>query len=451
MVRSKTKILMLLFIVGLTIAIFPVGVMACRMPRWRLMAGAYALPITPELNATGYPIHPDGSPVYLAGFGDFGSRPAQSVHDDIYASCLILNYDGTTIVFVALDLIGFFIDQVDIVRKEVENNYGIDANNVIIACTHTHSGPDTLGLWNSWDPAPGVNWPYMRYVRNQTLECISQAYQNMEKAFIRFASTSVPELMKNARDEGRVYPDLEVMKVTNWRGKTIATMINYAGHPEVLWSDNLILTSDYVGYLRDKVEEKLGGVVVFMNGALGGMITPDVEINEHTFEKAQEIGHKLAYATIRALRSRRSYRLGAFFPFWKKTFNVEKRTFEVPLENYDFFLGMMGGILYRSDPWYKLPTVEFPMGTIMTEVNVITIGKAQMITMPGEVFPSIGYRLREAMTGKYKFQIGLGNDELGYIIPEDEWIEGEYEESMSVGVQTGIAMEAILMEMLEGT
>ncbi|MFX1328642.1 MAG: neutral/alkaline non-lysosomal ceramidase N-terminal domain-containing protein [Promethearchaeota archaeon] len=449
MVRNKFKVTIGLLVVALVFISFPIGAMACRRPQWKLMAGAYSLPITPMTTPEGIPIHPDGSQVYLAGFGSFGSRPASTVHDDIYARCLILNYGGTTIVFVALDLIGFMIDQVDLVREELESLYGIEADNVIIACTHTHSGPDTLGLWNSWDPAPGVNWPYMNYIRNQILECVGNAYLNMEKASVRFASTSVPGLMKNSRDPGRVYPDLEVMKVDNRRGKTIATMINYAGHPEVLWSDNLELTADYVGYLCDKVEEKLGGVAVFMNGALGGMITPDTD--EHTFDKAKEIGHTLAYATIRALKSRRSYAWGTFIPRWKGTFEVEKQTFEVPLENIDFFYAMLGGILYRTDPWYKLPSLEFPMGTIMTEVNVITIGKAQMITMPGEVLPSIGYRLKEVMTGKFNFQIGLANDELGYIIPADEWNPDEYEESMSVGVQTGIAMEAILMEMLEGT
>ncbi len=449
MVRTKFKVSMGLFVVALVFISIPIGAVACRRPQWRLMAGAYSLPITPMTTAEGIPIHPDGSQVYLAGFGSFGSRPASKVHDDIYTRCLILDYDGRAIVFVQLDLIGFMIDQVDLVRQEVENLYGIEADNVIIACTHTHSGPDTLGLWNSWYPAPGVNWPYMNYIRNQILDCVGNAYLSMEQASIRFASTTVPGLMKNSRDPGRVYPDLEVMKVDNRRGKTIATMINYAGHPEVLWSNNLELTSDYVGYLCDKVEEKLGGVAVFMNGALGGMITPDTD--EHTFEKAKEIGHTLAYATIRALKSRRSYAWGIFIPSWKGTFKVEKQTFEVPLENLDFFYAMMGGILYRSDPWYKFPYGEFPLGIITTEVNVITIGKAQMITMPGEVLPSIGYRLKEAMTGKFNFQIGLANDELGYIIPADEWNPDEYEESMSVGVQTGIVMEAILMEMLEGT
>ncbi|MFX0040459.1 MAG: neutral/alkaline non-lysosomal ceramidase N-terminal domain-containing protein [Promethearchaeota archaeon] len=447
MAKTKLKMSILLLVIGLLFFVLPGSVVACGRPQWRLMAGACVLPITPETTEEGIPINPDGSPVFLAGFGDPGDRPASAVHDDIYARCLILNFDGTTMVFVALDLIGYFIDQVDLIRTEIEDEYGIDAENVIIACTHTHSGPDTLGLWTPPVPIPGVNWPYMEFVASQIKECIVQAYQNMKKAYIRFASAIVPGLMRNSRDEGRVYPNLEVMKVQDRRGQTIATMINYAGHPEVLWSDNLEITSDYVGYLCNKIEEELGGVAIFFNGALGGMITPDVE--EHTFEKAKEIGYELAYATIKALKSRKSYSWGVFFPSWKKTFNIEKVVFEVPLENQVFYYVMSMGMLQRGSPWYK-PEVGI-MGSIMTEVNVITIGKAQMITMPGEVLPSIGYRLREAMTGKYKFQIGLGNDELGYIIPADEWDISQYEESMSVGVQTGIMMEEILMDMLEGT
>ncbi|MFW9877700.1 MAG: neutral/alkaline non-lysosomal ceramidase N-terminal domain-containing protein, partial [Candidatus Thorarchaeota archaeon] len=338
MVRSKFKISMILLVIGLFIAAIPLGATACKISHWRLMAGAYALPITPQTNEEGIPINPDNSFVYLAGFGDPGVRPALAVHDDIYARCLILEYDGKTIVFIALDLIGYMIDQVDLIRIELEDKYELDADNVIIACTHTHSGPDTLGLWNLPYPIPGVNWPYMFYVKDQIMECIDQAYQNMEMAYIRFASASVPGLMKNSRDEGRVYPDLTVMKVTGWNGQTIATMINYAGHPEVLVGDNLEITSDYAGYLRDKVEEELGGVAIFMNGALGGMITPDVE--EHTFVKAQEIGYTLAEATIKALGSRKSYSWGAFFPDWKKTFNVEKQTFEVPLENELFYFAI---------------------------------------------------------------------------------------------------------------
>jgi hypothetical protein len=81
-----------------------------------------------------------------------------------------------------------------------------------------------------------------------------------------------------------------------------------------------------------------------------------------------------------------------------------------------------------------------------------------MISIPGEALPNIGHRLKEAMTGKYNFVIGMGNDELGYIIPEEEWDwtgtwidadwTGKYEESMSVGPSTAIIIESTLMKML---
>ena len=449
MSKAKISALVVLLVVGLAISVLPAPGVSAWSTKGKLMAGASSLTITPTYTTPwGTPAYDeDGSPVFLAGFGDPGSRMCERIHDDIYARSLALSDGETTIVFVALDLIGYFIGQVDLIRQV---DFGIEVDHVIIACTHTHSGPDTLGLWN-WPM--GVNWPYMDYVRNRIVESIANALQNMQKARIKFASTTAPGLMKNSRDPRRVFPDLEVMKVEDNAGGTIATMINFAGHPEVLWGNNLNMTSDYVGYLRGYVEEELGGVAVFFNGALGGMVTPDVD--EHTFGEADRIGKTLADATLEALEDAKVSR--------KIKINVEKEIIEVPLENPAFFYGILGGVLERPYPWFEYPGgVNF--GILRTEVDVVQIGKAQMITMPGEVLPSVGHRLKNSMTGKYNFQIGLGNDELGYIIPEKEWdwtgnwtmppppefpdFDGKYEESMSVGPATAIEMESTLTEML---
>jgi len=463
MPKAKIYALTVLFVVGLAISTLPASGMSAGTIKRKLMAGAYALTITPP-TVNGLPVYPDGSPVFLAGFGDPGSRPSTGVHDDIYARSLVLNDGEKTIVFVALDLIGYFIDQVEWVRTEVENEFGIEGDNVIVASTHTHAGPDTLGLWN-WPM--GVNWPYMYYIRTRIVECIDNALQNMQTARIKFASTSVPGLMKNSRDQlpkyAVTYPELEVMKVEDIRGGTIAVMINFAGHPEVTWGINQLISSDYVGYLRDYVEEELGGVAIFFNGALGGMVTPDVDgvfdgietpgyEDQHTFGMAEEIGSRLASATIKALEDAKISS--------KIEINVEKEIITIPLENPAFYGGILYGILERPDPWYEFPPGGVDMGIMRTEVNVVQIGEAQMITMPGEVLPSIGHRLKRSMTGRYNFQIGLGNDELGYIIPEEEWDwtgnwtmetgewDGKYEESMSVGPTTAIAMENTLTKML---
>lgn len=453
MSKAKISAFTVLLVVGLAISILPAPGVSAWWTEDKLMAGAYSLTITPTYTTPlGTPAYDEyGSPVFLAGFGSFGSRPCERIHDDIYARSLALSDGETTIVFVALDLIGYFIDQVDLIRQV---DFGIEVDHIIIASTHTHSGPDTLGLWNY---PPGVNGPYMDYVRERIIESIDNALQNMQKAKIRFASTTAPGLMKNSRDQlpkyAVTYPDLEVMKVENTAGGTIATMINFAGHPEVLWSNNLNMSSDYVGYLRGYVEEEFGGVAVFFNGALGGMVTPDTD--EHTFDEADRIGETLADATLEALEDAKVSR--------KMKINVEKEIIEVPLENPAFFYGMLGGVLARSYPWFEYPGgVEF--GIIRTEVDVVQIGKAQMITMPGEVLPSIGHRLKNSMTGKYNFEIGLGNDELGYIISEEEWdwtgnwtlplppefpeFDGKYEESMAVGPAIAIEMESTLTKML---
>jgi len=176
------------------------------------------------------------------------------------------------------------------------------------------------------------------------------------------------------------------------------------------------------------------------------MITPDAD---DTFEEADRIGKALADATVEALEDAKISR--------KTEMNVEKEIIEVPMENPAFYGGMLMGILERPSPWFE-SSGGVGIGIIRTEVNVLQIGKAQMITMPGEVLPSIGHRLKNSMTGKYNFVIGLGNDELGYIIPEEEWDwtgnwtdgdwDGKYEESMSIGPTIAIEMESILTEML---
>jgi hypothetical protein len=53
------------------------------------------------------------------------------------------------------------------------------------------------------------------------------------------------------------------------------------------------------------------------------------------------------------------------------------------------------------------------------------------------------------MTGKYNVIIGLGNDELGYIIPFEDWNPAKYEESMSVGRETGPIVLGTLQALIQ--
>jgi hypothetical protein len=266
------------------------------------------------------------------------------------------------------------------------------------------------------------------------------------------------------------------MRFVGGGNKTIATLLNFAGHPEVLDGPpyNYLISADYLAYVYTYIEDRLGGVAVFFNGALGGMITPDVDgvfdgmetpglpVNR-TFEMAEEIGFRLASAAVDALRSAEVC----------KNLNIvfETATIDIPLENFNFrllmsqpFPAVLKRDLYTNGEldtssmdisgWFGLPpgTMMMPLGEdVRTEVDVVKIGNIEMVTVPGELLPKLGHQLTEKiMTGKYNVIIGLGNDELGYIIPFEDWNPAKYEESMSVGRETGPivlgALQALIQE-----
>ena len=106
-------------------------------------------------------------PVYLAGFGQ--NRRATTIHDDLYARALTIQTENTTLVLVALDLIGFFRPDVLQVFETLKASKAFKVPNpqIVIASTHTHHGPDTMGLWGPDDKTRGVDEVWMSATRQK--------------------------------------------------------------------------------------------------------------------------------------------------------------------------------------------------------------------------------------------------------------------------------------------
>jgi len=112
-----------------------------------------------------------------------------------------------------------------------------------------------------------------------------------------------------------------------------------------------------------------------------------------------------------------------------------------------------------------------------TELAVFKVGPVSFATFPGEVYPEIVNSkieapegqdfniepvevppVREMMPGKYKFILGLTNDEIGYIIPKSQWDEkypytykyneAPYGEENSLGPETASILHRNLKEMV---
>src|SRR5207247_3851412 len=75
-----------------------------------------------------------------------------------------------------------------------------------------------------------------------------------------------------------------------------------------------------------------------------------------------------------------------------------------------------------------------------TQLNVVNIGNAQILTIPGEALPNIGYYLKRKMRGEHNLLFGLTNDAFGYILAKVDWgsfKRYDYVSRTSLGEMTG--------------
>src|SRR5439155_3235433 len=59
--------------------------------------------------------------------------------------------------------------------------------------------------------------------------------------------------------------------------------------------------------------------------------------------------------------------------------------------------------------------------SVTTQFNLIDLGNAQILTIPGEALPNIGYYLKRKMRGEHNLLFGLTNDAFGYILTRVDW------------------------------
>jgi len=404
-------------------------------------AGFGRVRITPDLAS--------GRPVYLAGFGQ--NRVAERVHDDLWAVACVLDDGDRRIGVVALDAIGFFHDDVVRVRRRLPAEWRLDY--VMICSTHNHSTPDLLGLWGPRIWRSGVDPEYLERVRRACVEALGAAVESLQPT--RLVTHHLPcdpgGLVTDTRPPEVYDADLRILQfLSPETGRTLGSWVNWGNHPETPWSKNRDITADFCGVLRDALEHgvregdverlpALGGVHLFLNGAVGGLMTtaPGVTVRdpwtdrpwrEPSHEKSRALGHRLAARIVPVLRAAEG---GSGR---KATIGVWARTIEVRVTNWRYWLAGWLGVLDRG-------YVSWPP-RVRSEVALLRVGDATVACVPGELYPEIANGgvetpegadfpgepieippLREGMPGRLKLVGGLANDELGYLIPRTQWDE----------------------------
>ncbi|MFP5297721.1 MAG: hypothetical protein ACLGHL_01880 [Actinomycetota bacterium] len=388
-----------------------------------------------------------------AGAG-FGSDCTLGAKDDTWARAIVIERGDRAVAMVSLDVVGFFNVEVRRAREELKARYpDMPIDELVVASTHTHEGVDTMGYWGENIGIDGKFPAYNAFIRSQILDAIHEAWKNREEAQAKFAVTEHTVGIRDSRDPNVIDPDLQAAQFIRPDGSTIGTLVEWSNHPEAQGGDNQLVSSDFPHATRETLERDLGGTSIYFSGSVGGLMTPlRAEVPGYgtgiSWERTYEIGRLVAVAAEQALAAAPVVDLDHLDFQRREIFMDADNTalkalnaagvFDIPT----FTGGESWGRPDEHEHREGAPTG--PAGTqFLTEMVKVEVGPAVFLTVPGELFPELeigGYGrpgCPAADTGRpyepviadqyqqtYRFVLGLGQDELGYIVPGyDFWLK----------------------------
>ncbi len=325
---------------------------------------------------------------------------------ELTTRALVLTKGDTKIAIVSIDNLGVPKIIGDRIRALVPN---IKPETILIGATHTHSAPDVYGFADE-NGNSGTDLNYIELLVKKTAEAINEAYNNVQSVELKIAVGEAKGKIAYNYYAPKLYdPRCGVIQLISYSNKkVISTLINYASHPEVIGSRRGICTPDFVGPMYDKIESQVGGIAIFMNGAQGGMVTADnrrengKEAND--WNECIRIGELLANESLRIIADAEVQKDPKIF--------IANKNVDIPIDS-----NLMKFILKNSILNYEMPDNE----TVTTRMNLLNIGTAQIITIPGEALPNIGFYIKRNMKTQNPFLFGLTNDAYGYILTKEDF------------------------------
>lgn len=410
---------------------------------------------------------------YIAGYNT--NNPAKGVLDDMLAKAVYLD-DNTGrggVVICAIDCVGISRADINDIRKLVIESGEIPSlKSINICATHTHSAVDTQGLWGKAFYSDGKNEEFMNALKEKSASAIIEAYKARKDGRLYFGTVEAEGLQTDTRTPVDFDTTITSIRFEPYDAVPATYIINYACHAEMLGSLTNVISADFPAYMTKEISEKTGGAnVIFLNGAIGGLITGSEidsflkgelsECIEHTKEYGKDV------ATL-ILGIENETEIAPLI-------NIKSETLSVLCENTALLLARYIGVLNNDLKIEGRSDVS-----IITEVSYMELGNKQIgaYMIPGELYPELesgsfltaelsatktdaDYKVLSEMSRcEHNFVIGLCNDELGYIIPENDFLLHEwlpyfnipvdsfdrkhYEETNSVGPKTaGALLEAM--------
>ena len=283
-----------------------------------LKVGMSRVDITPPegLELAGYPHYP---------------RNNTGCHDPLYAACMYLNNGKCEVAMVTLDLLFFSKKHVTAVRRLAEEKCGINPKNIMISCSHTHSGPWAAGRLDIESLEAGKEQPkeYVETLISKIVDIICDAKTNSFDGYFACGTAvcgAESGIGGNRRMPGGPHDPLVSVLAIKDENDVRGILVNYTLHPTFIHEWSNVCTADYPGYLKMQLEEmEPKALVGFSQGASGNQSSRYYRQGE-SYDEAERVGRTLGKAAHTVLEKAN----------WKNDIEIDVASDIIEMELRDF-------------------------------------------------------------------------------------------------------------------
>ncbi|HUY92214.1 MAG TPA: neutral/alkaline non-lysosomal ceramidase N-terminal domain-containing protein [Pirellulales bacterium] len=406
--------------------------------------------------------------------GYFNERLNTGIHDPLKAKALYLEQGEVRAALVFCDLIGMPAEITAKARELAQKQADVPGANILIAATHSHTGPLFYGTLRDYfhrraveqkgaDPAESVD--YSAVLAEKLAGAVAAARSAAKPAQLAAGVTEQPGLsfnrrfhMKNGsvvfnpgklnpnivRVAGPIDPQVGVLLVRDAaEQKPLGVLTVFALHLDTVGGTEY--SADYPYYLERELRGKLGAnlVSMFGNGTCGDINHVDVTNDrpQKGQEEAERIGVELAKTVAAALPNLK--------PLAEPALAVRSTQVAVPLQRYspeqfaaaEANLPKVGtkelSFLEQVEACKIVAVGKRGVEVLPLEVQVFRLdGQTALVGLPGEVFVELGLAIKQASPFPTTMVIELSNDNPHYVPTQKAFAEGSYETVNSI-VQSG--------------
>ena len=413
-----------------------------------MKAGFFEVDITPRVG------------VGLSGFGPYLNRYSIGVRDILKARAAAFEQNGKKAVIVSCDLIGVTPDIVQQVKQLVAKQTAVPYENIMLHCTHTHSGPNTGGYigWGNEDE------PYLALLPGKIAKACAGAIERLLEAEMLHAVVPCEGVGLN-REYDKDAPPLEDVLRDDWRpakpeltdtkchvlkfidksnGKMNGFMAYFGCHPVVCCQLTRYIHGDYCGVAMNNLErENPGSVGLFLQGAQGDVNSCVVHKPEKEALLALDvIAARFANSVRHGLQTAKPVTVDKI-----KCANVMQKfsSKEIPLIKIKEMLAEKEAIVYAEGASDENNAVRMAVVTMLAlrsiisriekgedlmlqtgEIQGIRLGPIEFLGAPFEIMQAIKNEVVAAAKAPVTLVMGITNGSMGYAPDKTAAARGGY-------------------------